>query len=259
MRLGDVPRRLAELSDNLTIYAEKPWSTDARCVVALEPPPALWRCRVIDRRMQPYATVRGPYAGQTATARVPQPGRRPLESAHHKLIVITGGPGAGKTTLVDLLRENGFATMPEAGRAIIQDQSAVGGTGLPWSDTALFAELMLSWDIRSYHWALTQTGPVFFDHAVPCVAGYFNLLGRDVPQHVEAAVAAFPYRPKVFIVPPWPEIYRTDSERHQSLDEAERTYDAMAETYVRNGYDVVELPRTDPYTRMQFVLRHTTR
>ncbi|WP_329242738.1 AAA family ATPase [Actinoallomurus sp. NBC_01490] len=182
-----------------------------------------------------------------------------MASARQELIAITGGPGSGKTTLVELLRANGFAAAPEAGRAIIQDQSAIGGAGLPWSDTTLFAELMLSWEIRSYRWALTRTGPVFFDHAVPCVAGYLRLLGRDVPDHVEAAVAAFPYRPQVFIAPPWPEIYRTDEERRQSWDEAQRTYEAMAETYARYGYDLVELPRTDPEARMRFVLRHIGR
>lgn len=131
-----------------------------------------------------------------------------MTTVHHDLIVITGGPGAGKTALIDLLRDNGFTTTPEAGRAIIQDQSTIGGPGLPWGDTALFAELMLSWDIRSYRWALRQTGPVFFDHAVPCVAGYLRLLGREVPEHIEAAVAAFPYRPQVFIAPPWLESLR---------------------------------------------------
>jgi predicted ATPase len=181
-----------------------------------------------------------------------------MPTVHRNLVVITGGPGSGKTTLVDLLRDNGFATAPEAGRAIIQDQSTIGGTGLPWDDTALFAELMLSWDIRSYRWALRQPGPVFFDHAVPCVAGYFRLLGKDTPKHVEAAVAAFRYRPQVFIAPPWPEIYRTDSERHQSLDEAQRTYDAMTETYTCYGYDLVELPRCDPHERLQFMRHHIT-
>lgn len=175
---------------------------------------------------------------------------------HHDLVVVTGGPGSGKTTLIDLLRDHGFATAPEAGRAIIQHQRRIGGTGLPWRDPVLFAELMLSWDIRSYDWARTRPGPVFFDHAVPCVAGYFTLLGKRVPEHVEAAVAAFRYRPTVFLAPPWPEIYRTDAERDQSPSEARRTHEAMAETYTRYGYDLVELPRSTPQERLRFVLRH---
>ena len=42
-----------------------------------------------------------------------------------RLFVVTGGPGSGKTTLVDALAEHGFCTMPVAGRAIIQDQVAI--------------------------------------------------------------------------------------------------------------------------------------
>jgi predicted ATPase len=41
--------------------------------------------------------------------------------------IITGGPGSGKTTLIDALAAQGFHHMPEAGRAIIRDQIAIGG------------------------------------------------------------------------------------------------------------------------------------
>ena len=44
-----------------------------------------------------------------------------------QFFVLTGGPGAGKTTLIEALRDAGFATAPEAGRAIIRDQLAIGG------------------------------------------------------------------------------------------------------------------------------------
>ena len=37
--------------------------------------------------------------------------------------------------------------MPEAGSAIIQDQTAIRGEALPWSDRSAFAELMLAWEI----------------------------------------------------------------------------------------------------------------
>jgi predicted ATPase len=177
-----------------------------------------------------------------------------MSTRHEELIVITGGPGAGKTTLVDHLSRAGFAVMPEAGRAIIQEQTAIGGPGLPWLDPVLFAELMLSWEMRSYRAARVRTGPVFFDHAIPCVAGYLRLLGREVPAHVDAAVAAFPYRRRVFVAPPWPEIYRTDEERRQTLEEAERTHDAMVGAYTGYGYELVELPRCDVPDRLRFVL-----
>lgn len=41
--------------------------------------------------------------------------------------IITGGPGSGKTTLIDALAALGFQHMPEAGRAIIRDQVEIGG------------------------------------------------------------------------------------------------------------------------------------
>ena len=48
-----------------------------------------------------------------------------VHAAH--LFVITGGPGSGKTTLIDTLARAGFARTVEPGRAIIQDQQAIDG------------------------------------------------------------------------------------------------------------------------------------
>ena len=88
-----------------------------------------------------------------------------------RFFVLTGGPGSGKSTLIDALQQTGFSRTMEAGRGIIQDQVAIGGRALPWSDPALFAELMLAWEMQSYHWATQQGGLVFFDRGVPDVLG----------------------------------------------------------------------------------------
>lgn len=45
-----------------------------------------------------------------------------------KLHIISGGPSSGKSSLLAALRQHSFKTMPEAGRAIIQDQVVIGGT-----------------------------------------------------------------------------------------------------------------------------------
>lgn len=172
-----------------------------------------------------------------------------------RLIVITGGPGSGKTTLIEAVAAEGIRHMPEAGRAIIRDQVAIGGTALPWADRRAFAELMLSWEMRSYREALEQSaGPVIFDRGIPDVIGYLTVSGLPVPEHARRAAAAMRYARRIFIAPPWPEIFRQDTERRQSLDEAEATCRAMADVYSGLGYELVDLPLAAPEDRVRFVL-----
>jgi predicted ATPase len=171
-----------------------------------------------------------------------------------RFIVLTGGPGSGKTTLIEALRRLGLATAPEAGRAIIGEQVAIGGPALPWLDQRLFFEVILAWEMRSYRAAEQTAGPVFFDRGVPDAAGGWAMLGADVPAHVRAAIAAFRYAPLVFLAPPWPEIYTGDTERKQDFAEAQRTYGAMRTAYRDAGYALAELPKAPVPARLRFVL-----
>src|SRR3546814_18355633 len=109
--------------------------------------------------------------------------------------VITGGPGSGKSTLIEALAVEGFDHMPEAGRAIIRDQVAIGGAALPWADRAAFADLMLGWELRSWHEAHDRAGPVICDRSVPDVAGYLSLVGLPVPAPVSPRAAPLRYKP----------------------------------------------------------------
>ncbi len=189
-------------------------------------------------------------ADSSAPAAGPAPQRR--------FVVVTGGPGAGKSTLIDRLETAGFPRSHEAGRGVIRDQSAIGGPALPWTDPALFAEQMLCWELRSYHLATAGGAaapgePVFFDRGVPDIVGYLRLSGRPVPAHLDAAARTFRYHPRVFIAPYWPQIYAPDAERRQSRAEAERTCAFMAAAYTDYGYELVELPRAPVDERVRFV------
>jgi predicted ATPase len=169
------------------------------------------------------------------------------------LHVITGGPGSGKTSLIDTLAAEGVRHMPEAGRAIIQDQLDIGGTALPWSDREAFAALMLAWEMRSYREAVGAPGPIIFDRGIPDVIGYLRLCGLPVPAFIVRAAERRRYASKVFIAPPWPEIFEQDGERKQTLAEAEATYHAMVDAYSDQGYQLITLPLAPIAERARFV------
>jgi predicted ATPase len=171
-----------------------------------------------------------------------------------RFFVLTGGPGAGKTTLIAALAEAGFSTMPEAGRAIIREQQAVGGSALPWLDPPAFAELMIGFDMNSHRIAADINGPVFFDRGVPDTVGYLRLSGLPVPAHMLAAADELRYNRRVFALPPWPEIFGQDAERKQDFDEAVRTFDAVTSVYSDLGHELVEVPRAPVEVRMRFIL-----
>lgn len=165
--------------------------------------------------------------------------------------VITGGPGAGKTTLIAALGARGHRVFPEAGRAILRLQDAIGGPAHAARNPNAYAEAMLVWDLRS--WSELDEGVAFFDRGVPDTIGYLNLIGRKVPDHLRRAAHGFRYDDPVFVAPPWRDIYGTDSERRQSWDVAVATHDAIRTVYEGLGYRMVDLPLADVAERVRTV------
>lgn len=64
------------------------------------------------------------------------------------------------------------------------------------------------------------------------------------------------YHAKVFLTPPWQEIFVTDEERRHSLDEAIAEYERLVTGYGELGYETVILPLTGVSERADLVLHH---
>ena len=143
--------------------------------------------------------------------------------------------------------------MPEAGRAIMQDQVDIGGTALPRADREAFATLMLAWELRSYREAVSAPGPIIFDRGIPDVIGYLRMCGLPLPATALRAAEQRRYANRVFIAPPWPAIFEQDAERKQTPEETEATFHAMIDSYSGLDYELVPLPFASVAERARFV------
>ncbi|HBP28728.1 MAG: AAA family ATPase [Advenella sp.] len=168
--------------------------------------------------------------------------------------VLTGGPGSGKTTLINHLADMGYRCMPEAGRAVIRQQLNCGGVALPWADKTAYARRMHEHDMAAYQRACNMNGPVFFDRSIVDIIAYLQLEQLPVPEPLQTAVSQCRYHTTAFILPPWPQIYRRDQERRQDLPTAIATYHAMMKTYLQYGYALVRVPRLPAAQRARFIV-----
>lgn len=79
----------------------------------------------------------------------------------NKLIVFTGGPGAGKTSVIEQLKTQGFICSPETGRHVIQRQVTNHGSALPWNDKQAFRDEMMKAEVSNYRAFNVRQGTCF--------------------------------------------------------------------------------------------------
>ena len=152
------------------------------------------------------------------------------------------------------MERRGFAVAEEVARQIIREQMNSGGIAVPWGDRTQYTELMLRRSIESFLSLEAALAPTFCDRGIPDVLCYARIIQLAHKREIVSANEMFRYNQKVFIFPPWPEIYTTDGERKQTLAEAVETHHMMVRAYQDCGYEIVEVPRATVESRADFIL-----
>ena len=171
-----------------------------------------------------------------------------------KKIVITGGPGTGKSSIIDHLLQMEFTCMPEISRNITKEAQLTGIDQLFLKDPLLFSKLLLESRILQYETAARQeTDKVFFDRGIPDIHGYMDYLGTEYPEIYTQKSNEFRYS-HVFMMPPWKEIYKTDNERYETFDQSMRIYEFLIDGYEKMNYQITRVPQGSITDRVNFIL-----
>ncbi len=171
-----------------------------------------------------------------------------------KIILIIGGPGSGKTTLIDELSKHGHICFPEISRAVTKQAQEQGIDNLFLTEPLLFSKLLLEGRIKQYQDACEQPAEVvFIDRGIPDVLAYMHYKGDSYPESFDAASKQHVYH-QIFLLPPWEGIYVSDEQRYENFEQASQIHHHLVSTYKTYGYELIEVPKDTVENRMRFIL-----
>jgi predicted ATPase len=158
--------------------------------------------------------------------------------------IITGAPGAGKTTMLEALRGRGYAVVDEAATEVnIRLQAR--GRDEAWRDAEFLDMITLLQRERQEAAAPPATAVQVFDRSPICTLALADYIGLPVPanlaREVDRVVAQRIYQPRVFFVQLLGFITPT-AVRRISLEQSVAFERFHERAYRTHGFELVDIP-----------------
>ena len=166
--------------------------------------------------------------------------------------VLTGGPGIGKTRLIEILAEKGFAIVSETAREVIEEERINNRGFLPWEDLQEFQHLVALRQLAKEE--AVNTIPLFFDRGL--VDGHAYCALGPVPVLEIINEKGMSRYEKIFILEPL-ESYLNDDVRFEDRDSAMRIHEQIIKSYNTFGYETINVPVLAPLERVEFILQNS--
>lgn len=165
--------------------------------------------------------------------------------------VITGGPCAGKTTVIEALERRGFRVIHEVARAHIRQLSSLGLSLEQIKTDELSFERAILYNKLTIEAGLPDSELIFFDRAVPDSIAYFKYWDLGV-REAERSSHRVRYK-KVFLLDQV--TFVPDIERAEDSTGAARLEMLLDACYRQLGYSPVRIPVCPPDRRVDMILK----
>lgn len=169
--------------------------------------------------------------------------------------IITGAPGAGKTTIVAALRDRGFAVVEEAATDVNLDFHALGRP-TPWQHEEFIDTITRLQRQRLEAPAPAGTEVQVFDRSPVCTLALANYLGLPVTaalaEEVDRTVAAGTYERTVFFVQLLGFVTPTDV-RRITYEQSVAFARFHEEVYRGHGFELVDVPAGTVQERVELI------
>ena len=172
----------------------------------------------------------------------------------HKRYVLTGSPGSGKTTLLQALKSEYISCFEEVFRVLFL-QAKDRGVDSPFQDEPLaLSEEIIKGRVADFN-AAAVSKIHLYDRGIHDAIAYLDGIQVEVPKRFIEIGQSHIYD-KVFILPPWQEIFANDHERIENFDETEAIHNELIKTYTAYGMPPIVVPKLSVEKRVSFLNDH---
>lgn len=102
---------------------------------------------------------------------------------------------------------------------------------------------------------MNQSTITFFDRSLLDSAALLREASIENFHRIKGTIDTHRFNKKVFITPPWKEIYRTDNERDQTYEDSIVVHYKLSNWYKTHGYELKVLPKAAVSVRIDFILQ----
>ncbi|NER97243.1 MAG: AAA family ATPase [Symploca sp. SIO1B1] len=170
--------------------------------------------------------------------------------------ILTGAPGAGKTTIINALAQLGFDIVRESFMDGYAQQKRAG-----WSDpfqNPAFLDEIIDLQVQRQDAAFAyKCQQQFFDRSVLCTMALSRFMGRSPTKKIQQAVDQLlqtgRYNKHIFFVKGLGSI-ASDEVRTLTYKEAEEFAEVHRQVYCENGFICIDVPAMSVQDRVAFIV-----
>lgn len=170
-----------------------------------------------------------------------------------KIYVISGGPGTGKTSVINELSKE-FITFEEAARTLVDNDLRFKGKSVNEINMKSFQDSIFDCQKKQIE-ELGKTARdneiIFSDRGVGSTIAYYKINQLDVPKAVIDFANSFRYS-GIFILDLL-DFYETDALRQENKEKQKKIHDEIIKVYEELGYKVIFVPFMSVKDRVRFI------
>ena len=164
--------------------------------------------------------------------------------------IITGGPGTGKTSIINELSKRSFYCVKENARDIISSRN----NDINLINSYVDYENKIA-EFRTKSYIKTPNNQIcFFDRSVFDCLAYLKIKNLKLSSQIKENIKICNFNKKLFFTPFWLEIYKNDKVRTENIDEAKIIEKNLLYIYKSFGFEPIIVPKEKIEKRVDFII-----